>query len=218
MVYGGERAVARSIGVPQAVTTLKASQLSTVTIEVDKKTKQQSLRAYRQDPLYRDMTKRQAPAFRDIAGVGKVRMENGLLFLHQSEARVHRLCVPDDQPLRTDLIAEAHDGPAAAHAGIRRTQQKLALWYIWPGMENDVKVYVQSCATCVRFKSSSLRKNGRLMPLPIPEECWESVGMDFITGLPVSQGYDAIMVVVDLLNKRAKYAPTHTTATAADTA
>lgn len=82
----------------------------------------------------------------------------------------------------------------------------------------DVKEYVQSCSTCVRFKSSSLRKNGLLMPLPVPNECWEIVGMDFVTGLPVSKGYDAILVVVDLLSKRPKYVPTHTTATAPDTA
>lgn len=56
------------------------------------------------------------------------------------------------------------------------------------------------------------------MPLPIPSECWEIVGMDFVTGLPVSKGFDAILVVVDLLSKRPKYVPTHTTATAATTA
>ncbi|OWZ02346.1 hypothetical protein PHMEG_00026106 [Phytophthora megakarya] len=32
---------------------------------------------------------------------------------------------------------------------------------------DDVKRYVQSCATCVRFKSKSLKKNGTLMPLPV---------------------------------------------------
>ncbi|KAF1315744.1 Retrotransposon nucleocapsid protein, partial [Globisporangium splendens] len=53
------------------------------------------------------------------------------------------------------------------------------------------------------------RKNGRLMPIPIPEQCWQVVSMDFITGLPLSEGYDAILTVVDKLSKRAKYAPTH---------
>ncbi|GMF43854.1 unnamed protein product [Phytophthora fragariaefolia] len=56
------------------------------------------------------------------------------------------------------------------------------------------------------------------MPLPVPSECWEVVGMDFVSGLPVPKDYDAVMVVVDLLSKRARYVPTHTTATAADTA
>lgn len=42
--------------------------------------------------------------------------------------------------------------------------------------------------------------------------------MDFITGLPVSEGYDAIFVAMDKLSKRAKYAPTYTTVDAKDTA
>ena len=44
-----------------------------------------------------------------------------------------------------------------------------------------------------------------LMPLPIPEQCWQVVSMDFITGLPVSEEYDAIMTVVVKLSKRSKF-------------
>jgi hypothetical protein len=32
--------------------------------------------------------------------------------------------------------------------------------------------------------------------LPIPEHPWQDISMDFITGLPWSNGYDAIWVVV----------------------
>jgi transposase InsO family protein len=57
-----------------------------------------------------------------------------------------------------------------------------------------------------------------LMPLPVPDECWEVVGLDFITGLPISDGFDAIMTCVDRLSKRPKYAATHSMASAVDTA
>ncbi|KAF0684161.1 Aste57867_23843 [Aphanomyces stellatus] len=56
------------------------------------------------------------------------------------------------------------------------------------------------------------------MPLPVPPACWHIVTMDFITGLLVSDEYDAILTVVDTLSKRPKYIPTYTTATAEDTA
>ncbi|GMF39305.1 unnamed protein product [Phytophthora fragariaefolia] len=62
------------------------------------------------------------------------------------------------------------------------------------------------------------KKKGLLIPIPVTKECWEVVSMDFITGLPVSEGFDAILVAVDKLSKRAKYAPTYSTADAKDTA
>lgn len=61
----------------------------------------------------------------------------------------------------------------------------------------------------MRWNSSSLKKIGKLMPIPVPHECWEVVSMDFIVGPPVSKGYDSIMTVVDKLSKRARYIPTH---------
>ncbi|KAF1314665.1 Retrotransposon nucleocapsid protein, partial [Globisporangium splendens] len=50
------------------------------------------------------------------------------------------------------------------------------------------------------------------MPIPTPQECWDVVSMDSITGLSVSEGFDAIFVTVDKLSKRPKYHPTHSTA------
>ncbi|CAI5716085.1 unnamed protein product [Peronospora effusa] len=54
--------------------------------------------------------------------------------------------------------------------------------------------------------------------IPIQEEYWEVVSVDFIIGLLVSEGYDAIFVVVDKLSKIPIYAPTYTTADSKDTA
>eukprot|EP00253_Pinus_taeda_P029185 PITA_29185 len=42
---------------------------------------------------------------------------------------------------------------------------------------------------------------GLLQPLPVPKGKWESISMDFITGLPMVQGKDCIFVVVDRLTK-----------------
>ena len=47
-----------------------------------------------------------------------------------------------------------------------------------------------------------------LQPNSIPEQPWEHIAIDFITGLPIFQGYDVIMVVVDRFTKYVIAVPT----------
>ena len=46
------------------------------------------------------------------------------------------------------------------------------------------------------------------MPNSIPEKPWMHVLADFITKLPLAQGYNAILVVVDWLTKIVHFIPT----------
>ncbi|KAF1334823.1 Retroelement pol polyprotein, partial [Globisporangium splendens] len=142
---------------------------------------------------------------------------NGLLFL-RTKHPVLRLCVPNSSKLVTDAVQEFHGAPVAAHPGARRTQLKAAQWYYWPTLEKDIHEYVGSCQTCARWKSNNRKKIGLMMPITTPQECWDVVSMDFITGLPVSEGFGATFVTVDKLSKRPKYHPTHSTADAEGTA
>jgi len=46
------------------------------------------------------------------------------------------------------------------------------------------------------------------MPNSIPEKPWTHILADFITKLPLAQGYDTILVVVDRLTKMVHFIPT----------
>jgi len=46
------------------------------------------------------------------------------------------------------------------------------------------------------------------MPNLIPEKAWTYISADFITKLPLVQGYDVILVVVDKFTKMAHFIPT----------
>jgi transposase InsO family protein len=64
-------------------------------------------------------------------------------------------------------------------------------------MYKDVKDYVRTCHECQVNKWPTTRPAGRAHVLPIPERPWQSIAIDFEGPLTVSQGYSAIMVVMD---------------------
>ena len=60
-------------------------------------------------------------------------------------------------------------------------------------MKKDIAEYVAVCDVCRRVKAEHQKPAGLLQPMPIPEWKWDKLGMNFITGLPMTRsGYDSI--------------------------
>jgi hypothetical protein len=71
----------------------------------------------------------------------------------------------------------------------------------------SVENCVKQCLICQQAKHTHQKPAGLLQPLPPPAAPWQEITMDFIEGLPLSDGADSILVVVDRLTKNAHFLP-----------
>src|SRR5258708_5256591 len=105
----------------------------------------------------------------------------------------------------------ARDHPTAGHFGETKTTELTHCNYHWPGMRRMVGDYVRSCTSCACTKAMCHKPYGLLKQLPTPGQPWESISMDFIEQLPASEGFTAILVIMDRLTKQLLFIPTHDT-------
>jgi hypothetical protein len=119
--------------------------------------------------------------------------------------------IPPKYTLRLCIIQCHHDVPAAGHPGRAKTFDLIKRQYYSPSLRKDVECYVANCHTCQRTKASRHQPYGVLHPLPVPQCPWRDISIDVVTGLPSSNGFDAIWVVVDRLTKLRHFVPCSTT-------
>ncbi|SJL06853.1 uncharacterized protein ARMOST_10195 [Armillaria ostoyae] len=113
----------------------------------------------------------------------------------------NRVYVPRHSSLRGEIIAQSHDHITAGHPGIAKTRELIQREYWWPKIQKDVEAYVKGCETCQRTKSNTQAKTAPLHPNAIPTEPWTHISVDMVTGLPDSNGHDALLVIVDRFSK-----------------
>ncbi|XP_044489062.1 uncharacterized protein LOC123213655 [Mangifera indica] len=97
---------------------------------------------------------------------------------HDQLRRNGKLVVANNPNLQQQRLSLFHDSAVGGHSGVVATVKKLAFVVYWKGLLN---------------------------PLPIPEGVFVDITMDVIEGLPKSQGHNAILVVIDRLNKYAHF-------------
>ena len=121
-----------------------------------------------------------------------------------------RLMVGGQGDIRRKLITALHNSQRGGHSGIQASYMRAKQLFYWPGMYKEIKQFVLECDTCRKCKDEHVAYPGLLQPLPIPQHSWNHVTMDFIKGLPKSEGKDTIMVIVDRFTKYAISSVLHT--------
>ncbi|MFS7973284.1 putative nucleotidyltransferase, Ribonuclease H [Helianthus anomalus] len=135
-----------------------------------------------------------------VAPLKDYRLHDEFLFFRS------RLCVPKCS-LREAIILDNHQGGLAGHFGRDKTLKLVQERFFWPRMGADVNRIIDRCGVCHMAKAQHSNA-GLYTPLPVPEEPWEDVSLDFVVGLPRNQRQkDSVMVVVDRFSKMSHFLP-----------
>ena len=119
----------------------------------------------------------------------------------------NRLWIPRNEDLCKAIMNSEHDTKVAGHMGMDKTIELIRRNMWWPDLEKDVSEYVTGCRECQQNKPRRHRPFGLLQPMEIHYCPWQTVAMDFITDLPLSNGCTSIWVMIDPFTKMAHFVP-----------
>ncbi|CAI5701232.1 unnamed protein product [Peronospora effusa] len=135
------------------------------------------------------------------AKLNRFSYSDGLLWHQLSPCDPLRIYVPHDTDLKLMILHECHDAPSSGHLGREKTFLRVSEEFWWPHLYRWVANYIRSSEECQRIKPAP-SNSAPLKPLPIPTECWKSISLDFMFGLPPDhKGRTGLVVFVDRLSK-----------------
>jgi len=154
----------------------------------------------KKDEAYEQAKEREAATEEALPKDRKVKelsCEKGLLY------RRNLLWVP--KGLVQQVIKSEHDTKVAGHMGQDKTIELIRRNFWWPKMNERIIDFVRSCPECQQNKAARHSPYGLSSPLELPYAPWQSIAMDFITELPVSDECDQLWVVIDRFTKMAHF-------------
>jgi hypothetical protein len=139
------------------------------------------------------------------------------------EARVgyfwhfNRLYISQNSELRLRVITKLHDNSSTCYKRIASTLAKALDRFCWKRIRQDVKEFCEHCVVCRRAKIQP-QMAATLYPLHVSPRPWHTVGLDYLTHLHVSNGFDSVLIVIDNLTRRAHFLPCRESVTTEETA
>ncbi|KAE8184798.1 hypothetical protein CF336_g7658, partial [Tilletia laevis] len=109
-------------------------------------------------------------------------VEDDLLFERSGpELDQIRICVPEDK-IQT-IIDEFHKSPRAGHPSVKRTTEAIKNVFTFPDLNSRVLEAVAKCYECQTNKARHHKEYGQLIPIYSPPKVFDTLGIDFVTGL-----------------------------------
>ena len=119
-----------------------------------------------------------------------------------------RVCVPDVVEIEKSILEEGHRSGMSIHPGATKMCHDLKKLFWWPGMKKEIAEFVYACLICQKSKIEHQKPSGFMQTMFVPEWKWDSIFMDFVSGLPrTPKTCEAIWGILDRLTKSAHFIP-----------
>ncbi|MBW0516275.1 hypothetical protein O181_055990 [Austropuccinia psidii MF-1] len=118
------------------------------------------------------------------------------------------------------ILQECLDCPYMRHMSEDRTKERVPRTAWWPKWEQKLSEYIKTCERCQKANRKHGKKYGLLQHIEEPNHPWETINMEWITGLVPGgeETFNACLIIVYRFRKHMRCLPCHKEDTPMDTA
>lgn len=131
----------------------------------------------------------------------------GYQFHHGLLLQKGMIVVVVNSPFKTKILHYIHNDLEIGHPSYLKTYQMAKRDFICKWMKKYINKIVRECNVFPQVKYKTTLASRLFQPLPIPQQSWFDLSMDFIEGLLKPHGSDVSMVVVDRFTKFGHFMP-----------
>ncbi|MBW0522518.1 hypothetical protein O181_062233 [Austropuccinia psidii MF-1] len=156
------------------------------------------------------------PWFRDYED-NKFFLMDGLLYHREKYTSALTIINRDHISL---ILQECHYCPYMGHMSEDRTKEREARTAWWPKWEQELSEYIKTCERCQNANTKHGKKAGLLQHIKEPKHPWETINMDWVTGLVPGgkETSNSCLIIVYRFRKSMGFLPCQKEDTAIDTA
>ena len=105
---------------------------------------------------------------------------------HNGTRYVDRIVVPESY--RNEILRVGHTIPLSGHMGSKKTFDRIAAHFSWPGLSFDVRKYCATCLQCQLVTRKLKSKRAPLKPVGNVPEPFKKIAIDIVGELPTIRG------------------------------
>ena len=76
--------------------------------------------------------------------------------------------MPNCRAVKQLIFHDCHDAATAGHLGVRKTEQHIQHYLMWPNVWAEAEAYVRHCPSCQVNKGSTAKPEVLMQPVQVP--------------------------------------------------